>query len=166
MERYRLARKKWPLALVGLVCAGVEGALFVAVTRPALEAARAGRALEGEWSWLSIWGWHAAVALLGAALAWQPLAELLTVFTPEGVSRPRLFGRPTFVAWAEAESVFVAPGVERPHTVRVNAPGRSVELNALFYKDTAALLALIEGRMRAFSAAPSAAPSCARLAAD
>lgn len=161
MERYRLARKKWPLVLVCAVCAGAELALYLGVTRAAIDATRAGRALEGAWGWGAILGWHVVIALAGALLAWQPLAELFTSYTAEGVRRPRLFRAAVVLRWAEAESVFVAPDAERPQSVKINAPGKSVEINALFYQDPAELLALIEGRMRAYVADAS----CPRLAA-
>lgn len=162
MERFRLARKWWPLALGCAACLSLELLLYALVTRGALEAARAGRPIEGEWSWVSIAGWHVSIALAGAAISWRPLKELRTVITAEGVSRPRLFGRPLFVGWADAESVFLAPSVERPHLVRINAPGRSVEINLLFYKEPDALLSLVEERMRAHTRGHS----CARPAAD
>ena len=161
MERYRLARKKWPLVLVCAVSLGLELALYWGVTRHALAALRDGRALEGEWGWAGLVGWHVLIALAGVGLSWQPLSELRTVFTDEGVTRPRLFGPPLVVRWAEAESVFVAPHVERPYSVKINAPGKSVEINALFYKDAGDLLALIERRM----GAGLAETSCPKLAA-
>ena len=88
---------------------------------------------------MSIAGWHAALLVGCAALAWQPLAELRTRFTDEGVRRPRLFAPALFVGWDEAESVFVAPSVERPQHVKIKAPSGVVEINALFYKNPAAL---------------------------
>ena len=150
MKRFELARKKWPLLLICAAFVGLELLLYAAVTRHAVEAARAGRPLEGEWGWAGIAGWHAAIALFAAALSWQPLAELRTVFTSEGVSRPRPFKSPLFIAWAEAESVFVAPLANKPYLIKIRAPGRSLEINALYYKEPGNLLALIEERMRAF----------------
>ena len=161
MERYRLARKKWPLVLVCAVCAGLELALYLGVTREAVASLRAGRSLEGAWGWGAIVGWHLVIALACAVLSWQPLTELLTSFTAEGVWRPRFLRAPLFLAWAEAESVFVAPDPARPQSVRINAPGKFLEINALLYQNPDELLALIEGRMRAY--VPDA--SCPRLAA-
>lgn len=152
MKRFQLARRWWPLALCSAAFVGAELWLYLGVTRYAVEAWRAGGSPPGQWSWVSICGWHLLLAAAGVFVASGPLAELRTVFTAEGVRRPRLLGRPVFVRWAEAESVFVAPHAGRPQRVRIQAPGRAVELNALFYRDTSALLALIEERMRAFSA--------------
>jgi len=163
MESFRLPRKKWPLALCCAACLALELALYFGVTRPAWAAMRAGLSLEGGWSWVSIGGWHAAVLLGCAALAWQPLAELRTRFTAEGVRRPRLFAPARFVGWDEAESVFVAPSVERPQHVKIKAPSGSVEINALFYKNPQRLLSLIEERMRAHTAS---APACPARAAQ
>ena len=157
MESFLLPRKKWPLALCCAACLALELALYLGVTRPALAATRAGASLEGEWSWVSIAGWHLAVALGCAALAWQPLAELRTRFTTEGVRRPRLFAPALFVGWGEAESVFVAPSAERPQHVKIKAPGGCVEINALFYKNPQRLLSLIEERMRAHTSSPASA---------
>ena len=166
MERYRLERKKWPLALVCAATAGLELALYLGVTHGAVAALGSGRALEGEWGWGAILGWHAVIALAGLGLSWQPLAELRTSFTAEGVRRPRLLRAPLLLRWDEAESVFVAPGVERPQSVRINAPGKSLEINALFYRNPGELLALIEGRMRAcVPGSPAAGTSCPGLAA-
>ncbi|HEX7175357.1 MAG TPA: hypothetical protein VF240_08875 [Pyrinomonadaceae bacterium] len=164
MESFQLPRKKWPLALCCAACLALELALYFGVTRPALSAMRAGLGLEGEWSWVSIAGWHAAVALGCAALAWQPLAELRTKFTNEGVRRPRLFAPALFVGWDEAESVFVAPSLESPQHVKIKAPRGSVVINALFYKNPQRLLSLIEERMRAHTT--SSAPACPARAAD
>lgn len=161
MERFRLARKKWPLALSCAVCVALEVLLYLLVTRHAVGAALAGREPEGEWGWVSIVGWHILIALAGLGLSWQPLAELRTTITSEGVARPRVFGPPTFVSWADAESVFVAPHVERPLHVRINAPGRSVEINLLYYREPEKLLSLIEERMRAYTSEPP----CPKLAA-
>lgn len=149
MKRFVLARKIWPLALCCAAFVVFELALYFTVTRNALEAFREGRAYEGAWGWTAIAGWHAAIALACAALAWQPLNELRTFFNEEGVGRSKLFGPTVFVSWAEAQSVFVAPLGERPYLVKIKGADRSLELNALFYKEPTKLLALIEERMKA-----------------
>jgi hypothetical protein len=161
MKRYDLARKKWPLLLCLAACAGLELLLYLTITRHAVEAARVGRPLEGEWGWVAILGWHIAIALAGAALGWQPFAELRTIFTAEGIKRPRLFKPPVFVAWAEAESVFIAPLMDRPYLVKINAPGRSIEINALYYKEPEKLLSLVEESMRGYAETST----CPKLAA-
>jgi len=149
MERIRLGRKRWPLVLSLTACAALELLLYFAVTRHALAAALAGRPLEGDWGWAGIAGWHLLIALAGLALSWQPLVELRTVFTTDGIVRPRLLAPPVALRWAEAESVYVAPLSNRPYRVRLNAPGRTVEINALYYERPDELMRLIEERMRA-----------------
>lgn len=161
MERIRLARKKWPLVVSLSVFAGIELILYFAVTKHALAAAFEGRQLEGEWGWTGIVGWHLFVALVGFALAWQPLKELRTFFTAEGIGRPRLFGPPLFIRWDEIETIFIVPVLHRPYTIRIDAPRGSVEINALYYERPRELLSLIEERMRAFTPAPD----CAKLVA-
>ena len=155
MDGIRLARKRWPLVAVVAACAGLELLLFLLVTRHAVAAALEGRAPEGEWGWVSIAGWHALIAAAGLALAWRPLVELRTAFTDDAIVRPRLAGPPVELRWADAESVYVAPLADRrrPYLVRVVAPGRSVEINALYYEKPEELLRLIEERMSATTTA-------------
>lgn len=153
MESIPLARKKWPLLVACCAAVGLELLLFLAVTRHAVAAWLGGIALEGDWGWVSISGWHALIAFAGLMLCRQPLAELRTVFTREGIIRPRLFGPPVHICWEEAESVHVAPLANRPYLVRVNAPGRSIEINALYYERPAELMELIEERMSAYTPA-------------
>lgn len=148
MESFTLARKLWPLAFSCALAAALQVSLYFVFTRDALAALAGGRAHAG-WSWPSVAGWHAAVAAVGVWLVWTSLRERLTRFDAEGLSRPRFLRAPLRVGWAEAESVFVAPPDGRPRLVRINAPRASVEINALHYADSDALLALIEERMGA-----------------
>ncbi len=163
MERIPLARKKWPLVVACAVFFGLELLLYLAVTRHAVAAFIDNRTLEGAWSWASIVGWHLLIALMGLALCLQPLAELRTVFTSEEIVRPRLFASSVRIRWEEAESIYVVPLInKRPYLLRINAPGRSIEINALYYKHPERLMEIIEDRMRDFTPTHKSARLAAR----
>jgi hypothetical protein len=154
MEGIRLERKRWPLVAVVAVCAGLELLIFFGVTSHALAAWLEGRALEGEWGWAAVAGWHLFIPLVGLWVAWLPLVDLRTAYTDEGIVRPRLAGPPVELRWAEVESVYVAALPDRrSHLLRINAPGRSIEINTLYYRRPEELLRLVEDRMRATTGA-------------
>lgn len=148
MKTFYPPRIKWPLWLGCGVWLGLELALFAGITRHAVRAARVGAALPGGWSWVSIAGWHLFIAAVGAALLWEPFVQLRTRFDDEGVRRPRFFKSPIFIRWSEVETLLSFPVRHRPYVLRIDTPGRSIEINTLFYEQPDRVVSFIEERVK------------------
>ena len=155
MKTFHPLRIKWPLWFGCALWLGLELALFACVTREALGAARAGGPVPGEWSWLSITGWHLFIACLGGALLWEPFVQLRTRFDDEGVSRPRLFKPPVCIRWAEVETLWASQVRQRPYVLQVKARAQSIEINTLFYRRPEQVFSFVEERVKSCMA-----PAC------
>ena len=148
MKTFQPLRIKWPLWLGCALWLGLELALFACVTREALRATRAGGPVPGEWSWLSIAGWHLFIAAAGAALLWEPFVQLRTRFDDEGISRPRFLKSPVCIRWSEVETLLASHVRERPYVLKVNTHGQSIEINTLFYRQPDDVRSFIEERVK------------------
>ena len=148
MKAFHPLRIKWPLWLGCALWLGLELSLFASVTRHAIRAARGGAALPGEWSWLSIVGWHLFIAGLGVLLMWEPFVQLRTRFDEEGIRRPRFLKPPVFIKWSEVEKLWASHVRQWPYMLKVDAHGQSIEINTLFYRQPDDLLSFVEERVK------------------
>lgn len=141
--RIRLRTNWWIVIFAGVCVFG--GALLVGwlVTWPAIKAEKLGHPLPADWTWTGIIAADIFFFFLAAALCWEPLTQLLTVFTSEGIERPGLRER-TFVRWEDVTDVFTSFQIGQLYLIKLRTPTQKVVINALFYKDENELISLIK----------------------
>ena len=127
---------------------GLEVGLFCVVTRHAITAAQAGGPLPGQWSWLSITGWHLLIALICGLLVWEPFVQLGMRYDDEGVSRPRFLKSPVYIKWSNVETILELQLRHKPYVLQINSRDESIEINTLFYKQPERLVRFVEERMK------------------
>jgi hypothetical protein len=141
--RIKLKTNWWSVVFISVCAFG--GALLGSwlVTWQAIKAEKLGHPLPADWTWTSIIATDIFFFFLAAALCWEPLTQLLTVFTSEGIERPGLRER-TFVRWEDVTDVFTSFPMGRLYLIELRTPTQKIVINALFYKDENELISLIK----------------------
>ena len=137
--RIHLARNWWTAYLSFPLFIG--GMLFVIWTKtwPAIKAAESGQALPDGSTWLQILTLDLICLLLALLWCIGVLAQLLTVFTDEGIWRPKLFGS-TFIRWPDVTSV---KGWNR-QVLELESRGQKIKINKIYYKEIDKLTSLVQ----------------------
>jgi hypothetical protein len=107
--------------------------MIYGITAPAIEASRLGQPLPTDWTWMSIVIWDLIFIAMGAILCWIVLVQACTVYTDEGISKPRPLGR-TIVKWKEVSHVAKHYKFGYLRAIEVISPSARVLINVFVYR--------------------------------
>ena len=141
--RIRLRIKWWLVIFAGACVFGCALLVVWLVTWPAIKAEKLGHSLPAGWTWTSIIAVDISSFCLAMALCWEPLTQLFTVFTNEGVEQPGLRER-TFIRWEKITDVFTSFQIGQLYLIELRTSTQKIVINALFYKDENELISLIK----------------------
>jgi len=147
-----IAKARW--LILGLAAlAALSGIVLYAafdVAWSAIEAARSEKSLPNYWAWGSTIVTDLLLVCTVVGVWWEPYVQLRTLFTDEGVSQPRWFGR-TFIPWNSITHVTVITTNFGVKIIDLRNREDRIKINLLYYKDQAHLLSLILKRLPAFA---------------
>ncbi len=150
MQQIFLRRYWWP----GIVVTGFFGLIGLLmlwdVTSMAILAWQAGEPLPEDWTWPRVIIFDLVFGGLVFYICWLPWADLLTVFTDEGIKKPRLFRSPLFLRWGDVRRVADAGWV-----IKLEAADQCIRINSVVFKEPEKLIAEIEARVPKHALPPS-----------
>jgi hypothetical protein len=114
---------------------------FCLVTSRAVEAARTGKPLPGDWSWPTVVATDVFLVALGGYLVSVPLSDLMTRFGGQGITRPALH-EARFVSWTDISEVRY-----KGFAIQLVSPYRTITMTLLYFKNRDEILAEIRRRV-------------------